>query len=130
MGGRIWVDSVVGEGSVFQFMLGFALDSQFQTGGPLIAELAGQRMLVIDDNADNRTWLSRMLEGVDVIVSAVESGAAALALLRSQSADAPRFDLALIDASMPGLDGFETAGRLRELPCCAKLPMVMLSSAQ
>ncbi|MBK9237447.1 MAG: response regulator [Rhodoferax sp.] len=129
MGGRIWVDSVVGEGSVFQFMLGFALDSQFQTGGPLIAELAGQRMLVIDDNADNRTWLSRMLEGVDVIVSAVESGAAALALLRSQSADAPRFDLALIDASMPGLDGFETAGRLRELPCCAKLPMVMLSSA-
>ncbi|MBK9571315.1 MAG: response regulator [Rhodoferax sp.] len=129
MGGRIWVDSVVGEGSVFQFMLGFALDSQFQTGRPLIAELAGQRMLVIDDNADNRTWLSRTLEGVDVIVSAVESGAAALALLRSQGADAPRFDLALIDACMPGLDGFETAGRLRELPCCAKLPMVMLSSA-
>ncbi|MDP2371320.1 response regulator [Rhodoferax sp.] len=129
MGGRIWVDSEVGRGSVFQFMLGFALDSLHRTGPLCVAELAGQRMLVIDDSVENRTWLRQTLEGVGVTVSALESGSVAVARLQSRGADAPRFDLALIDARMPGLDGFETAVRLRELAICADLPMVMLSSA-
>jgi PAS domain S-box-containing protein len=80
------------------------------------------RILIADDNADMRTYLERIL-GRHWTVESVGDGAAALARI---DADPP--DLVLADVMMPGIDGLELVGRIRERPGLGALPVVLLSA--
>jgi PAS domain S-box-containing protein len=80
------------------------------------------RILVVDDNADMREYLSALLAG-EYAVAAEGDGAAALARVRS---DAP--DLVLTDVMMPELDGFGLLAALRADPDTSHIPVVMLSA--
>ena len=75
--------------------------------------------------------LLRQLQGLGAHVLEFTSGDAALAALQQQTAQGHTrpCDLVLMDAQMPGLDGFGAAQRMLALPACADIPMVMLSSA-
>src|SRR5262252_7138895 len=66
-------------------------------------------ILLVEDNAVNRKLAQRVLEKAGHAVVAAESGVAALADL-----DRSRFDLVLMDVQMPGMDGIETTGKIRE----------------
>lgn len=68
----------------------------------------GVRALVVDDSDVNREVAAEALDQLGLQVTLVDSGEAAIDLMRSQS-----FDLVFMDGSMPGLDGFETARRIR-----------------
>lgn len=70
-----------------------------------------RRALVVDDNATNRFLAKALLTRIGWTVSTVDSGDAALALLRNES-----FPLVLLDISMPGLSGEEVCIALRKLP--------------
>jgi PAS domain S-box-containing protein len=87
-------------------------------------EVAGARARIVlaDDNADMRDYLSRLLrERWDV--EAVSDGDAALAAIRSR-----RTDLVLADVMMPGLDGFELLQSIRRDPALRLMPVILLSA--
>jgi adenylate cyclase len=81
------------------------------------------RILVVDDQPYNRTLLTDLLGLDQYLVTAVESGEAALAALNSQP-----FDLVLLDVLMPGKDGFAVLAEIRENPRLAHLPVVLCTS--
>jgi PAS domain S-box-containing protein len=80
------------------------------------------RILVVDDNADLREYVSRILSR-HWEVYAVEDGDQALHAARTQS-----FDLVLTDVMMPGLDGFQLLQELKRDPHTRALPVLMLSA--
>lgn len=79
-------------------------------------------ILVIDDEPDTLRMLTAMLEAAEISVLVATSGAAALDLL---SHIVP--DLILVDAVMPGLDGFETTVRIKANPAWAGIPVIFMT---
>ena len=119
MGGEIWVDSEVGRGSCFGFIVTLPVTEETQLP-PL--PLAVRRILVVDDQLTNRTILERQLKPFGIEVVLCRSGADALWLLSQDHG----FDLALIDHEMPEMDGLALAGRITEI--AAQIPLLLMSA--
>ncbi|MDZ7628978.1 MAG: ATP-binding protein [Parvularculaceae bacterium] len=86
---------------------------------------AGARVLAADDSAVNREVVKEALGRLDVDVTLAADGAEAVALVESN-----RFDLVLMDCSMPVMDGFAATAAIRRLadPARAKIPIVALTA--
>ena len=126
MGGVITVESEVGRGSVFRFDAHFRVVAATAPSGPP-PSLEGVRVLVVDDNHTNRRILEGTLRNWAMRPTAVASGAEALAAIAAAPAES--FQLILLDASMPGMDGFMFAERLRAMAESPWPTIMMLSSA-
>jgi CheY-like chemotaxis protein len=87
------------------------------------ADLQGLRVLVAEDNEQNRRLIVAILEGAGIRSDVVANGLEALARLEQE-----QFDLVLMDCQMPVLDGFEATRRLREDPRFASLPVIALTA--
>ncbi|QDT54184.1 Aerobic respiration control sensor protein ArcB [Caulifigura coniformis] len=83
------------------------------------------RILVVDDNRANRLALAAMLEELDRPLIEANSGLEALA-----KAESDDFSVILLDVRMPGLDGFETARRIRLLPRHQRTPIIFLTAQE
>ena len=82
-----------------------------------------RRVLLADDNADLRDYISRLLRDRDYEVAAVADGQAALTAMRAQKPD-----ILLTDVMMPRLDGFGLLRAVRDDPALRELPIIMLSA--
>ncbi|MCG5463512.1 ATP-binding protein [Micromonospora sp. MED01] len=100
-----------------------ALTEPDPASGPATDELAGARILLADDNADMRAYLTRLLTGQGWRVRAVTDGRQALDEIHSELPD-----LLLTDVMMPVLDGFDLVRRLRADPTTRTLPVLVLSA--
>jgi two-component system, sensor histidine kinase and response regulator len=131
MGGRIWVEGEPGRGSTFRFTAQLAPAEAASPPGKArdTRPIAGLRVLVVDDNHTNRRVLEEVLHNWGARPTAVEDGPAALVALRQAANAGSPFAVALIDGMMPGMDGFELAGRIRDLPGVDEPLMVMLTSS-
>jgi two-component system, sensor histidine kinase len=121
MHGRIWLESIAGEGSTFHFTLRFGMADEAHSRGAaraaagLAAAAVRERgaprltVLLVEDNAVNRRLAEIVLSGHGHTVVAVENGCAALEALHRL-----RFDLILMDVQMPGMDGIATTRAIRE----------------
>ena len=131
MGGTIWLESQVDQGSTFHFTARFGPASS-QVARRVLAEparLHGLPVLVVDDNATNRRILQEMLTSWGMNPTVTEGGREALAELeRARTAGAP-FAVVLLDALMPEMDGFTLAERIRHDPEPVGATLMMLSSA-
>jgi len=80
-------------------------------------------VLLVEDNEMNRDMLSRRLErrGYEIVLA--EDG-----LQGVEQAATARPDIVLLDMSLPGLDGWEVAGRLKSDPATAAIPIIALTA--
>ncbi len=129
MEGDIWVESEAGRGSTFQFTVLCGLDLNAAAEPSPAKSLDGLRTLIVDDNATNRLILEQLVRRWCMRPTAVDNGGAALAAISAAAAGDDPFALVLLDAMMPGMDGFEVAQRLMAEPKLAGVAIMMLSSA-
>ncbi|HLJ40271.1 MAG TPA: response regulator, partial [Candidatus Acidoferrales bacterium] len=130
MNGSISVESEPRKGSVFHFTARLKVP-EVNFIPPAVVEpaaLRGLRALVVDDNQTNRLILTELLSQWGMAPEQAASGAEALKLLASESHGSAPFRLALIDADMPGMDGFALAERVKATSEASALSMFMLSS--
>jgi len=149
MGGRIEVESQLGQGATFTVMLPERVDTDKNGDEPVmsephniqadlpvedtesipamdfpVADFDGARILLVDDDMRNLLALTPVLEGWGLDVIAAGDAEEALETLAEESDVA----VALLDVMMPGMDGLALAGAIREQSRFANLPCIGLSA--
>jgi PAS domain S-box-containing protein len=125
MGSRLQLESNPGKGSCFFFDLLLKVEN----GSPVVLSeaLNIHKVLIVDDNENNRLILRQMLKLKDIEVEEAANGFEALQLLSQQN----KYDVILMDYHMPYMDGLKTIRKIREslttLP--EQLPIMLLHSA-
>ncbi len=134
MGGRIGCRSTPGEGSIFWFEIPFeraaagARSPGAAAGGESLRELQGLHGLVVDDNDTNREILEHLLAAWGVQLGSAADAGQALQMLDAAASAGDPFQFAILDHQMPGRDGLQLAGDIREHPALASIRLLMLSS--
>lgn len=130
MGGRVWVESQPKKGSRFHVALPFELRLEAATDRttPGVPDLAGMSVLIVDDNATNRWILRDILASWGMRSIEAESGEQALETLAAVQASGRPYPLVLLDYHMPGMNGFELAEQMKQMPGLSTTIIMMLSS--
>jgi PAS domain S-box-containing protein len=137
LGGELQVESEQGRGSVFRFALTLpladacALPAAAAVAGPaggavlgLPLHERGKRVLVVDDDRESQLLLGELLEPLGFVVAFAGNGLEALARMASF---APQ--LVLMDWRMPELDGLAAIRRIRSLPDCGEVRIIMCTAS-
>jgi len=90
----------------------------------IVPELAGAKILIVDDDIRNIYSLTSVLESHDVEVLHAERGRDGILILEQT----PGIDVALIDIMMPEMDGYETMQQIRKQPDLASLPLIAVTA--
>jgi two-component system sensor histidine kinase/response regulator len=121
MDGNIWVESNYGVGSAFHFTAWFSVGSGEAKRRVLIPDIAGMRVLVVDDNQQAREILTDSLKDLALKAKSTCSGEDAIRELMSADAEDP-YRLVMMDWQMSGMNGLEASriiklgGRLKHIP--------------
>ncbi|MDY6953864.1 MAG: response regulator, partial [Thermodesulfobacteriota bacterium] len=131
MGGAIEVESEVGKGTSLRFSAYFDPPKRASVGSPAFqsVDVRGLRVLVVDDNATNRRILEEILGNWGMKPTGVNNARAALATMGQAKKLGLPFGLVLLDAVMPGMDGFALAQEMKKRPGLVGIVIMMVTSA-
>ncbi len=131
MGGGISVESVLGKGSTFRFFVCLGIDhshaSSVSSMALQLVPYADKPVLIVDDNPIYRTAISGQLDQLGLVSIAFASGEEALASVKQ--GEISDYLAVLVDFHMPGLDGLETIGQLRQIWRNRSVPPIILVTA-
>ncbi|MBA5686879.1 response regulator [Rugamonas apoptosis] len=140
MGGTLRVESTLGQGSVFSFVIELQPAAEpaelagISGSGPATVALADIQSLhdldclVVDDNASARQILRDIAHSFGWRVDVVDNGYDALAAVAGRDAEHP-YDVVFVDWRMPALDGWETSWQIRRLVPEGKTPLIVMVTA-
>lgn len=133
MGGKLSLTSQTGKGSTFSFRLSFDLPSDpIQVGaqGVPLEKLKDLPVLVVDDNETNRRILSEALKNWSMKPALAKDADQAVGIYRQAEASGQPFPLVIVDALMPGTDGYDLSQKLATTaPQDDKSPVILMVSS-
>jgi two-component system, sensor histidine kinase and response regulator len=129
-GGRLWLESVAGQGSTFHFTARFGIGNPpTRDLPPPEVNLDGMPVLVVDDNFTNRRILEELLLAWHMQPILAESAVAAEDYLKAAVDAGHPFPLLLVDAAMPGVNGFTLVEHIKQDARMVQPAIIMLTSA-
>ena len=130
MGGEIALSSEEGVGSEFSFRITLPLDASVPVAhaDPVVQDLVGKSVLVVDDLALNRDILSRRVASWGMRPFVAESGMEALRVAGQEHVEGDGIDIAIVDFQMPEMDGHELCRFFKTHSQLSGIPILMLSS--
>jgi signal transduction histidine kinase/DNA-binding response OmpR family regulator len=130
MGGQVWADSRLDEGSTFHFTARLKKAPQQQVKQFSKISLSGKRVLVVDDNITNLGILQHILSAAGLDVATRRDSGEVADLLRQSVVEQRLFDLIILDIQMPAPDGYTLARMIRhEIPGIGPVPLLAYTSS-
>ena len=128
MGGRIWAQSEIGKGSVFNIALKGVEVSAITCEDPTIEEsevtLGPAKVLIVDDLILNRSLLREFLKDHNLLIIEACDGEEAIKIAKKE-----RPHLILMDLKMPKVDGFEASKFLKQDPDTKHIPILVVTAS-
>ncbi|MDK2867345.1 MAG: hypothetical protein PWP38_1660 [Clostridiales bacterium] len=129
MGGKIWIDSTLGEGSIFSFTAWFEVQEEAHLKQQLIEnEVSDMKILIVDDNSAAREIISEYFKAMGFQANAVSTGEDALYLIAASDKSNP-YDAVFIDWKMPDNDGIDVIRKINGLENLRHKPAAVLITA-